>query len=150
MRKIMPYLTIVAICIVIVFAYYIYSINNPKPKVERPDLTAEKILQLESEQKWKQLYAFLHPDIQAKISLNDFVDQISKEYPDKIEAFNVDRTNRTTNYKYPQNSIIYKEAAKIDYTVSSANGQKTEDRLYLAKAPDNTWRLLWWPKKTSQ
>lgn len=50
----------------------------PKPQAEKPEVTAEKILKYTSYQQWQQLYDYLHPDMQSKITREEFIAERSK------------------------------------------------------------------------
>jgi hypothetical protein len=130
------------------------SANPPTaagPQVETAAATADKIMRLTSYQQWSQLYAYLHPDIQAKFTQQQFIDERTKSGGGTalITNYSIDSADAVTlptwtDSKGSGNTYQNVAEVPVKVTMGSINVNTT---IHLAKAPDGTWRYFWWPEK---
>jgi hypothetical protein len=112
---------------------------------------AETILKIKEEKQWEELYSYLHPDIQAAVSKDEFVKNRSGDLQyTKIKYKDYTVGKVTMLKEWREKDLVFKDVAEVSYTVlvDTAVGEKTiGNTMRLTKDKDGEWKYLFWITK---
>ncbi|MFZ5639116.1 MAG: hypothetical protein ACOY4Q_00230 [Bacillota bacterium] len=114
-------------------------------------LAAETILKLKEAKQWEEIYGYLHPDIQAAVSKEEFVKNRSGDLQYtkiKYKDYSVDKVKMLKEWR--EKGLVFKDVAEVSYSVrvDTAVGEKTiGNTMRLAKDKDGKWKYLFWITK---
>ncbi|BCJ86449.1 hypothetical protein skT53_14340 [Effusibacillus dendaii] len=105
---------------------------------------------MSSFQQWDQLYSYLHPDVQAKYTKEQFIEDRKKAGGifANVKDYKVDKASIVESWTDKDGTgKTYQNAAEVPF-ILTFNGDKTlRGTIHLAKTNDGTWRYFWSPIK---
>ena len=111
----------------------------------------DKYLTLYASEQWDQIYASLHPNIQAKYPKEQFITDYKAndaKYAKSIKDHSIDKVvilDAWTDSKGTGEE--YKGVAEVSLTENLKDGKPSAGSMHLAKASDGTWRWFCTPPK---
>ena len=111
----------------------------------------ETILKIKEEKQWAELYSYLHSDIQAAVSKDEFVKNRSGDLQyTKIKYKDYTVGKVTMLREWREKDLVFKDVAEVSYNVrvDTAVGERTiGNTMRLAKDKDGKWKYLFWITK---
>lgn len=124
-----------------------------QPKTESAEAFAEKYLKATSFQQWDLLYTYLHPDIQAKYTKEQFIADRKEngvKFATDLKDYKIDTAVALATWSDTKgDGKEYKDVAEVPITYNFKDGGTAKSTIHLAKAPDATWRWFWSPVSAS-
>lgn len=126
------------------------SEQKPKDPVIK---TAESILKLKAEKQWADVYAYLHPDIQAAVTKDEFIKIRTGELEHtkiKYDDFSVGNYKMLKTWQdIFDKSRTYTDVAEVSYIVrvETSQGEKEiGNTMHLVKDKAGNWKYLWFKR----
>lgn len=150
-------LSIVVILVFVIAGCSSTKMNtDPKPAVqptESPESFVEKNLKETSLQQWDQLYTTLHPDVQAKYAVEQYI-AVGKEsgaqFVSSVKDYKVGTAVMLSTWKDTKGmGNEYKDVAEVPITYNFKDGTSVNGPMHVVKV-DGTWRWFWGPPVASQ
>lgn len=126
------------------------KVSPPKPNIA-PDIAeiATQVLTSTEQEDWDKLYGYLHPDIQALITKEQFAKQMAEKKSHmkiKYENFALVKVKMLPEWQDPfESKMPYRNVAEVYYTVKvdTPKGEKEiTNTLHLVKV-NGDWKYLW-------
>ncbi len=122
--------------------------STEKPKVESAEVVADKIMKQSTFQQWPQLYAYLHPDVQAKYTKDQYVTERQQNGVlfSTIKDYKIAKAEKLDQWTDKDGTgKTYTDVAEVPITINFSGDTTLNITMHLAKAPDGTWRYFWSP-----
>ena len=122
-----------------------------QPQAEKPEDTASTILKLSTYQQWDQLYQYVHPDVQAKFTKEQFVSERTQNGAAlaTVKDFTVDTAILLPTWTDGAGTgKVYQNVVEVPFMITFSSGMTYRGTMHLAKTSDGSWRYFWWPEKS--
>ena len=117
-----------------------------------PEAAARQILDLEREGRFDESYALLHPDLQAQVTVAEYVAAKRASFGPLVIAnreVGKARILERWTFEAQQMTAEYTDVAEVPFVIwlrAPDGSEKAFDQtLHLARAADGTWRFFWLP-----
>lgn len=114
---------------------------------------AETILKLKADKQWAELYGYLHPDVQAAVTKDEFVkirSGVLEHTKLKYDDFTVVKYAMLKEWHDTfDKSKTYTDVAEVSYTVRVETSKGVKDignTMHLVKDKDGKWKYLWFTR----